>query len=96
MLVRKVKIDKELGKELWMPFVSALVLLVILQALDYREYQKTDDWAQVNQYRSAVEQVEMFRAPTYRADLGEKLELQEYQYNILVDGHYITSEMERL
>lgn len=92
MLVRKVKIDKELGKELWMPFVSALVLLVILQALDYREYQKTDDWAQVNQYRSAVEQVEMFRAPTYRADLGEKLELQEYQYNILVDGHYITSE----
>ena len=92
MLVRKVKIDKELGKELWMPFVSALVLLVILQALDYREYQKTDDWAQVNQYRSAVEQVGMFRAPTYRADLGEKLELQEYQYNILVDGHYITSE----
>lgn len=92
MLVRKVKIDKELGKELWMPFVSALVLLVILQALDYREYQKMDDWAQVNQYRSAVEQVGMFRAPTYRADLGEKLELQEYQYNILVDGHYITSE----
>lgn len=92
MLVRKVKIDKELGKELWMPFVSALVLLVILQALDYREYQKTDDWAQVNQYRSAVEQVGMFRASTYRADLGEKLELQEYQYNILVDGHYITSE----
>lgn len=92
MLVRKVKIDKELGKELWMPFVSALVLLVILQALDYREYQKTDDWAQVNQYRSAVEQVGMFRAPIYRADLGEKLELQEYQYNILVDGHYITSE----
>lgn len=92
MLVRKVKIDKELGKELWMPFVSALVLLVILQALDYREYQKTNDWAQVNQYRSAVEQVGMFRAPTYRADLGEKLELQEYQYNILVDGHYITSE----
>lgn len=92
MLVRKVKIDKELGKELWMPFVSALVLLVILQALDYREYQKTDDWAQVNQYRSAVEQVGMFRAPTYREDLGEKLELQEYQYNILVDGHYITSE----
>ena len=92
MLVRKVKIDKELGKELWMPFVSALVLLVILQALDYREYQKTDDWAQVNQYRSAVEQVGMFRAPTYRADLGEKLGLQEYQYNILVDGHYITSD----
>lgn len=92
MLVRKVKIDKELGKELWMPFVSALVLLVILQALDYREYQKTDDWVQVNQYRSAVEQVGMFRAPTYRADLGEKLGLQEYQYNILVDGHYITSE----
>ena len=92
MLVRKVKIDKELGKELWMPFVGALVLLVILQALDYREYQKTDDWAQVNQYRSAVEQVGMFRAPTYRADLGEKLGLQEYQYNILVDGHYITSD----
>lgn len=92
MFVRKVKVDKELGKELWMPFVSALALLVILQALDYREYQKVDDWSQINEYRSAVEQVGMFRAPTYRADLGEKLGLQEYQYNILVDGHYITSD----
>lgn len=71
MFVRKVKVDKELGKELWMPLVSALALLVILQALDYREYQKVDDWSQINEYRSAVEQVGMFRAPTYRADLGE-------------------------
>lgn len=92
MFVRKVKVDKKLGKELWMPLVSALVLLVVLQVLDYREYQKVDGWSRVNEYRSAVEQVGMFRAPTYRADLGEKLGLQEYQYNVLVDGHYITSD----
>ena len=92
MFVRKVKVDKKLGKELWMPLVSALVLLFVLQVLDYREYQKVDGWSRVNEYRSAVEQVGMFRAPTYRADLGEKLGLQEYQYNVLVDGHYITSD----
>lgn len=92
MFVRKVKVDKKLGKELWMPLVSALVLLVVLQVLDYREYQKVDGWSRVNEYRSAVEQVGMFRASTYRADLGEKLGLQEYQYNVLVDGHYITSD----
>ena len=50
-----------------------------------------DGWSRVNEYRSAVEQVGMFRTPIYRADLGEKLGLQEYQYNILADGHYITS-----
>lgn len=91
MFVRKVKVDKKPGKELWMPLVSALVLLVVLQVLDYREYQKVDGWSRVNEYRSAVEQVGMFRTPIYRADLGEKLGLQEYQYNILADGHYITS-----
>ena len=91
MFVRKVKVDKRLGKELWMSLVSALILLVVLQVLDYREYQKVDGWSRVNEYRSAVEHVGMFRTPIYRADLGEKLGLQEYQYNILVDGHYITS-----
>ena len=91
MFVRKVKVDKRLGKELWMSLVSALILLVVLQVLDYREYQKVDGWSRENEYRSAVEQVGMFRTPIYRADLGEKLGLQEYQYNILVDGHYITS-----
>lgn len=91
MFVRKVKVDKRLGKELWMSLVSALILLVVLQVLDYREYQKVDGWSRENEYRSAVEQVGMLRTPIYRADLGEKLGLQEYQYNILVDGHYITS-----
>lgn len=90
LVIRRIKVTKTRVKEVLIPLVCALIVLVVLQVLDNRTYQQTDGWMQAYTYRNAVEQAEMFGTPAYREELGQTLGLQEYQYSIMVDGHCVT------